>query len=68
MLEQCPFCGCSTDAGSCPGCGAASPHGQAEAQEERDRLNDQRLLESHIAEEQRREDEAAALDSEDGNA
>jgi hypothetical protein len=63
---SCPECGLANYEGLCPHC-----RGDLDAYEhdlvppfpsERDALNEQRLEESHRAEEGRREDEAAALD------
>lgn len=60
---SCPECGLPNYEGLCPHC-----RGDLDAYEEelvppfpseRDRLNEERLEDSHLAEEQRREDEAA---------
>jgi hypothetical protein len=58
----CPGCGLPNYEGLCPHC-----RGDADAYEHElvppfESLNDQRLEESHMAEERRREDEAAGAD------
>lgn len=62
----CPGCGLPNYEGICPHCSGDVDAYEAELvppfPSEHDRLNEQRLEDAHLAEEHRREDEAAALD------
>lgn len=59
----CPGCGLANYQGVCPHCAGDAQRYEEELvppfPSQRDQLNEQRLEESHLAEEQRREDEAA---------